>query len=314
MAALCLILLAVAALQQPARSAKLAFLGDVMLGRGVARANEKGGQDQILAALNPCTATVDIAFANLESPLTSAPLVGQTYDLRADPWMGAALASADIDIVALSNNHALDAGAKGLQETLQTLLSLQVQVIGPDESPWVVKQNGLSLTWFAFDDISRQLDLEHAKHTLAAARRQDSLIVVSIHWGAELDTAPNERQRYVATALAEAGADIIVGHHPHVLQPVQWLWGAGRGRPTLVAFSLGNAVFDQTSPPGSRYVALLRVDLGQAGITRVCAAPFQLDPRTWQILPASPTAAKTIARSLGLACILPQNCDEASQP
>ena len=285
-----------------------------MLGRGVAEANEKGDQDLILAALHPCTATVDIAFANLESPLTSAPLVGHTYDLRADPSMGAALVSADIDIVALSNNHALDAGAKGLQETQQTLLSLQIQPIGPDELSWVAKQNGLSLTWFAFDDISRQLDLEHAKRTLAAARRQDSLIVVSIHWGAELDTAPNERQRYVATALAEAGADLIVGHHPHVLQPVQWLWGPGRGRPTLVAFSLGNAVFDQTSPPGSRYVALLRVDLGQAGITRVCAAPFQLDPRTWRILPASPTAAKSIARSLGLACVLSPNCEEAAQP
>jgi poly-gamma-glutamate capsule biosynthesis protein CapA/YwtB (metallophosphatase superfamily) len=314
MTALGLCLLAVAALHQPTPSAKLAFIGDVMLGRDVARANVGGDQDQILVALRPCTTTADIAFANLESPLTTAPLIGKTYDLRADPSMGTAISSAGIDIVSLSNNHALDAGPNGLQQTQQTLLSLQVQPIGPDASPWVTKANGLSLMWFAFDDSSGHLDLERAEHTLAAARSRDSLLIVSIHWGAELDTAPNDRQRYVATALAEAGADLIVGHHPHVLQPVQWLWGPGRGRPTLVAFSLGNAVFDQTWPPGSRYVALLQVDLGQSGVTRVCAAPFQLDPRTWQVIPASPTAAKTIARSLGLACILTPNCAAESHP
>lgn len=102
----------------------------------------------------------------------------------------------------------------------------------------------------------------------------------------------------MAGVLAEAGADIIVGHHPHGLQPVEWVWGEGRGRPTLVAYSLGNALFDQGAPPSARYGALLMVDVNRLGVKDVCVIPFQIDPTTWSTSAASSTTAVSIGQEI----------------
>jgi len=283
----------------------LAATGDIMLGRGVADAHNEGGWDQVLTALDPFTVVADIRFANLESPLTNAPLVGETLDLRAPPGAAVALQTADFNLVSLANNHSIDAGERGLQDTMQALHSIGAQAVGPSATPVVMMSKGIQLTWFAFDDTDRSLDTNTLREVLHTARRPISLIVVSIHWGSELETAPNERQRALAEALATAGADIILGHHPHVIQPVVWVWGNGRGRPTLVAYSLGNALFDQVSPPGVRYGALMVLKVGSLGVRQVCAVPLQTNPNTLRVEPAGVQAAASVARSLGIECILP---------
>jgi poly-gamma-glutamate synthesis protein (capsule biosynthesis protein) len=89
----------------------------------------------------------------------------------------------------------------------------------------------------------RPLDLEPALQAVRAARSQADLVVVSLHWGNEYQHLPTKRQRDIAQALVAAGCDVLLGHHPHVLQPVEWL--AADGRKALVAYSLGNFISNQ---------------------------------------------------------------------
>jgi poly-gamma-glutamate capsule biosynthesis protein CapA/YwtB (metallophosphatase superfamily) len=298
-------LLAIVGLRSPGHTTTLAATGDIMLGRGLTEAHNEGGWDQVLTALDPITSSADISFANLESPLTDAPLVNETLDLRAPLAAAAALQAAGFNIVSLANNHSLDAGEGGLQDTMHALRSIGVQMIGPRATPVEMTSKGIQLIWFAFDDTDRSLDPNTLRDLLQTSRRSNSLIAVSIHWGSELETVPNERQRTLAELLANAGADIILGHHPHVLQPVVWLWGDGRGRPTLVAYSLGNAIFDQVSPPGVRYGAVLVLEVSALGVRQACSIPFQTNPSTLNVQSAGIQAAASVARSLVIECILP---------
>ena len=288
----------------------IAFVGDVMLGRGVAQALD-GDWEAAFVEVQPWLAEADgsaefaevLAFANLESPLTTAPFspfipptggdsppssslmsgtaslsspqLGGRYDLRAPPEAVAALQTAGFDVVSLANNHALDAGQAGLAETRRVL---QEAAIIPVGQPTFASTStsfthpssthpSSTLSCLAFDDSVMPLDLEAAAEVVATAAEQSDMIIVSIHWGGEYQAAPGPRQRAIARALAEAGAGIIVGHGPHVLQRVEWVGEA------LVAYSLGNFLFDQPYPADCRWGAILRVTLQGGRIVAVRAVP-----------------------------------------
>ena len=290
--------LAIAAPRPEHRTVSLAFAGDVMLGRGVGTAHASDGWAPALRQLAPYAASADLAFANLESPLSHSPLLHPGLDLRASPEAADALSASGFSLVSLANNHTLDAGAEGLAETRRALTSAGLLSVGPDSEPLHLLRNGLRLTWIALDDTTDPLDLSQVRAAVAAAHANSNLIVVSVHWGSEWDVAASPRQRLVAGTLASAGADIVVGHHPHVLQPIEWIWGAGRGRPTLVAYSLGNTLFDQASPPATRQGALLIVAADAAGVHRACTFPFEVDPQTWTAVPARASTTASVERRL----------------
>ncbi len=286
----------------------LALTGDVMLGRSVAQAHAEGGWEEALATLAPYVSAADLAFANLESPLTDAPLAGAGYDLRGPQEAILALQSADFDLVSLANNHALDAGASGLSDTLQALQAAGIDAVGPGVEVLLTRVDGLALAWLAFDDVLRPLDVEQASEYVASARGQGDVLIVSIHWGAEYQSSPSARQRMLADALAAAGADMIIGHHAHVLQPVEWIWGEGRGRPTLVIFGLGNALFDQGAPRETRQGVTLFVEIGAAGVRDVQAVPHAIEPGQWKVVPAGPSLSSEVARRLNLGCARVRGC------
>ena len=233
-----------------------------MLGRGVAR--ELDGEWEAAFAQvhswwtkdSPSAQQPILSVINLESPLTNAPQVRQGYDLRAPPGAVAALREAGIDAVSLANNHALDAGPEGMQETVDALSAAGIAV-------WTEKVNLVPLghtqgpvcAGLAFDDSVRPLDLPAAAGLVSEAARQAQIVIVSIHWGGEYQAAPSTRQQAIAWALAQAGADVIAGHGPHVLQRMEWM------DETLVAYSLGNFLFDQPYPQDCRWGAILRVTL-----------------------------------------------------
>jgi poly-gamma-glutamate capsule biosynthesis protein CapA/YwtB (metallophosphatase superfamily) len=289
-----MLLLVVIALPPTGGSLKLAAAGDIMLGRGVASAHIDGSWDQALAAFAPYIASADLTLANLESPITDAPLIRETYDLRAPSQATLALSASGIGLLSLSNNHIGDSGPSGITDTFQALNSIGVYPVGPDETPLITDTNRIRLAWFAFNDTLQPLEEQRVKEALSSVRRDVDLIIVSIHWGSEFSTVPNERQHVLAQVLAGEGVDIIIGHHPHVLQPVEWIWGTGRARPTLVAYSLGNALFDQGAPPSARYSALLMMDVDRVRVQDACIIPFQIDPTTWSVTPASPSITDAI--------------------
>ncbi len=234
----------------------LAFGGDVMLGRGVAQALN-GNWGAALNAVQPWLAEADLTFANLESPLTTVPQVSDGYDLRAAPAAVTALRAAGFDAVSLANNHALDAGEAGLVETIAALDAAGIAgVVNQREGHLVSRVTphpSIRYHLLAFDDSTVPLDVEIAARSVAVAATGADLVIVSVHWGGEYQAAPSPRQQLVAQALARAGADLVIGHGPHVLQRVEWI-----GK-TLIAYSLGNLLFDQPYPLDCRQGVILRV-------------------------------------------------------
>jgi poly-gamma-glutamate capsule biosynthesis protein CapA/YwtB (metallophosphatase superfamily) len=246
----------------------LILVGDVMLGRGVAQALD-GDWEAAFAGVHPWLGgqgeARSVVLANLESPLTALPQVRVGYDLRAPPEAVAALRVAGIDAVSLANNHALDAGEAGLRETASTLR-------GAGIVPWMAATPAAmaqapEVIGLAFDDSVIPLDIEAARAAVAERAAQADVVVVSIHWGAEYQATPSARQQAIASALSQAGASVIAGHGPHVLQPIEWVGE------TLVAYSLGNFLFDQPYPLDCRWGAILRVTLEDGRIVKVEATP-----------------------------------------
>ena len=287
-------------------SRTLVFVGDVMLGRGVAQALD-GDWEAAFAEVRPWLAGADMAFANLESPLTTAPpplssppLLGGTeggrYDLRAPPKAVAALRVAGFDAVSLANNHALDAGEAGMRETINTLSTAGI-------TPLVDWETGKLGNWspiyqsLAFDDSTAPLDLEAASRAVSATAEQAAIVIVSIHWGGEYQAAPGPRQQAVARALSDAGAGIIVGHGPHVLQRIEWVGE------TLVAYSLGNFLFDQPYPADCRQGAILRLTLRGDHIVAIEAIPTVVE--RGRVRPAGPNDSAAILARLHQPTNLP---------
>ncbi len=259
----------------------LAFVGDVMLGRGVAQ-SLAGDWGAALAGAQPWLAGADLAFANLESPLTTAPQTNQGYDLRASPKAAAALGSAGFDVVSLANNHALDAGEAGLADTLESLEA--AKVTGVTDSHLVIR-NSAAIHLFAFDDSQTPLEIEPAAQRIRQAAAQVEMVIVSVHWGGEYQAAPSPRQQAIAAALADAGADLIIGHGPHVLQRIEWV-----GQ-TLVAYSLGNFLFDQLYPADCRWGVVLRVTAQGGRIVTVEPLPTIIEHGRVRLANSTETAA-----------------------
>lgn len=258
----------------PAPSVTLALLGDVMLGRSVHPTPET------FAYLESFLASADLLLANLESPLTDSPLQTESpYALCAPPENARYLAEAGFDLLALSNNHSLDCGVKGLLETQRTLADAGLGFIGPGPEPVYRSVNGIQLAFLAFD-ATTQFDIETAAQAVRSARETGALVVLSIHWGAEYQSGASAGQKEIAARLAEAGAALIWGHHPHVLQPAERIHDGE----ALVLYSLGNALFDQYGLADTRRSALVLVTFDPQGVEEFEAIPFVIDVRNSRIV------------------------------
>lgn len=266
---------------------ELVFTGDIMLGRAV-QTHSVDGWQQVFADITPILQAADLTLANLESPLTTAPLQGTQLDLRARPDAVEALVQAGIDFVSLANNHALDAGTAGLEETRQTLAANHIQHAGPELAIWHTQAGDEHLCVITVNMLQSGFQLEQVFATIAAECTADCFCTISIHWGHEFQRLPAPLQRDFAHACADAGVDLIAGHHPHVLQPIEWIWGDGQRHPMLVAYSLGNTIFDQTAPPGTRQGLLLRVFLQDNQLRSAETVSYSIYPGTWQAYDVQP--------------------------
>jgi poly-gamma-glutamate synthesis protein (capsule biosynthesis protein) len=275
----------------------LALAGDVMLGRGVA--GDLGGRwETALAGVEPVLSGVDVAFANLESPLMSDWLPAGVNDLRAPPQAVEALRAASVDVVSLANNHALDAGVEGLNETAGFLRRAGIgavvyQGLMSGSESVSSQREPADVRLVAFDDSQAPLDVAAAAHAVGEQAEGARPVIVSIHWGGEYQAEASARQRAVAKALAGAGARVIVGHGPHVLQPIVWV------DDTLVAYSLGNLLFDQRYPIDCRWGAILQVRLEGREITDYTVIPTVTHRGRTQI--ARGDAARAILLRLDVA-------------
>ena len=287
---LLLVLLLMVACLPARRTASLALLGDLMLGRQV------NPQPSSLSFLVPELQAADLAFANLESPLS--PSLASTdfaYNLCATAQYADLLSAWGLDLLSIANNHSLDCGPDGLTLTRTALASGGLTSVGLSLQPVYRQVHGLRLAFLAFDDISSPLDEIAADQAIRSAQASDMLVIVSIHWGMEYQSGPSDRQKFLAGQFAEAGAALVVGTHPHVLQPAAWI-PTVRGK-TLVLYSLGNALFDQPGLPDTRQSALVLVTLDAQGVRSVQVTPFQIDvSQSLIVRPDARTAAQILDR------------------
>jgi len=280
---------------------ELIATGDVMLGRSVA------DEPDPLGAVAPWLASADLTLGNLECVVREAGAARPgPYRLRASVAATAALRAAGFDLLSLANNHALDYGPDGLAETAARLREAGITPVGagPDAAaaaqPVIREVSGVRLAFLAFNAVPDPEDTpDEAGWTLAgwdpasspaaiaAARQEADAVIVSIHWGYEYDLRSDPAQCDAAEAMLDAGAALVIGHHPHVVQ------GTAASQDSLIAYSLGNLVFDQQQDE-TRYGLALRAFFDTRGLRAVQALPMQAGPRPWLIAPGE--VASLLAR------------------
>lgn len=237
-----------------------------MLARGV----ERRGVDPF-AAMRKDLKSANVLFGNLECALTTKKVArNKPYILKAHPNRAKWLKDAGFDVLSLNNNHAGDCDSAGLFETAFTLQSHDIAPL--TEEPIMVTANGQKIGIVAYTDFGRDACAGMSIFTMARLRKDLQKIdapirVVSIHWGVEGSAVPSKRQRELARLMAEQGVDLILGHGPHVLQPVERIGSC------VVAYSLGDFVFDINKPPRSEG-GVLDVLIEGPGISAVRMMPI----------------------------------------
>lgn len=251
----------------------LALMGDIMLGRGIAMVMsnsfdqaEKTTWTNTLSSLSPVL-DADIAAANLESPLSDNREIpnryeeSDRYNLCAPSSAVTALKAGNINLVSIVNNHNLDCGSDGIYQTVNILKKSDIHSIQPHQT-YTYNSDDKHLIFLAYDDVSTPIDLKETMQDIEKAYGNGkNYIIVSIHWGKEYQSTPTARQLTIAQSMANAGAVVIWGHHPHVIQPIEWIQGENKPFQTLVAYSLGNTLFDQAFPANLRQSSILKISI-----------------------------------------------------
>ena len=187
----------------------------------------------------------DATFANFEGTLTTETArESKEYAFKGDPSYTQILTDGSIDVVTLANNHSSDYGAKSLTDTEEALDAAGIDYCIGDKIA-VKEVNGIPTAFIGIyvlnDGMARE---EQVKQTIAAAKQQGAkLVIVAFHWGTEKATEPDETQKSLAHTAIDCGADLVVGHHPHVLQAIEYYKGK------YIAYSLGNFCFGGNSAP-----------------------------------------------------------------
>lgn len=230
----------------------------------------------------------DLTVINLEcTPSDGGTPLPKEFVFRCDLDSLPAMAEAGIEVANLANNHSADHGKEALVDGRAQLEAAGVAPVGVGadlaeaESPALFEVNGWKVAvvgfggvvptadWLATEDRAGMADGDTAETMAAAVRAADEvadLVIVTVHWGFELETEPREDDRARARAMIEAGADMIFGHHPHRLQPLEVVDGVP------VAWSLGNFVWPNFSVPGST-TAVARVVVAPDGSMESCLIP-----------------------------------------
>lgn len=259
--------------QQSGNTMSLLFMGDVM-----------GHSPQIDGAYNPETKTydyqpvfekvkhffqkVDFAIANLEVTLAGKPYKGYPQFSSPDA-LAVACKESGIDVFVTANNHSCDRGKEGIIRTLNVLDSLEIAHTGTFRNQedfdknnlLILSKNGISVGILNYtygtnglpipeSTIVNLIDLERIKLEVEKAKEQnlDKLIVV-IHWGVEYQQKQNKKQEDITNFLFENGVDVIIGGHPHVLQPMYYTPMTSLHNERLVVYSLGNFISNQRKSP-----------------------------------------------------------------
>ena len=243
---------------KPQPKVTLAAVGDVLFARGVGRQIDKHSPDWVFDNVRGTLKSADLAFCNLECTLTTGGVPQRRrFKFKANPKLAHTLAANGFDVVSLANNHTLDYGRYSLIDTIHAVRDAGLVAVGAGESRTdalrlqIVKKNGLKIGFLAYNDMPTDgvvrlsnkptiagVNIDELPSQITTARDKCDVLVVSFHWGVEYMKYPTERQQQIAHICIDNGADLILSHHPHVLQSLETY----KDKPII--YSMGGFLWD----------------------------------------------------------------------
>ena len=290
---------AAADLVDPSNSLSILFTGDIMMNRGVEQVIQKhGGGDWMFPFryMRDVLQDADITFGNLEGPVSDKGTeAGSIYSFRMDPQVVPTLKETGFDVLSLANNHMGDWSREAFEDTMRRLQRGGIVYAGGgwnEKESWepaIFEVHGKRVGFVAFSDVGPMwMQSKEALSGIAAvpagnagkhyvekaifeASRKADILVVSFHFGEEYENAPNARQKELARAAIDAGARVVIGTHPHVVQSIEE-YGGG-----VIAYSLGNFIFDQNFSAETMEGLLLKIEFDGDKIAAVIPIPVRMN-------------------------------------
>jgi poly-gamma-glutamate capsule biosynthesis protein CapA/YwtB (metallophosphatase superfamily) len=329
-------------LAQDFQGVTLTAVGDIMLSRGVEKYLSAKGYAYPFQHVKDTLRGSDLVFGNLELPLSSRGTLHPTKKLgypafRVDPVAVGGLLTAGFNVLSLANNHILDYGEEALLDTIEVLRANGIYPVGMGRNireartPVFLQVKGVKVAFLAYCSFYKAsahqagtapFEPELMVEDIRAARQAADVVVVSLHRGIEYSPCPLPRHRAVVHRLIDAGAALILGHHPHLLQGIE------RHRNGLIAYSLGNFVFDTNDEEemrkkisGSRFgqitcrifapehlrldeSIILRCALTAQGVEQVNLLPVRISPTCQPVLVEGPEKERILRRVELLSALL----------
>lgn len=266
------------------KASTLLFVGDIMLSRAIGSGMGKNNNwNYPFLKIADLLKSADLTFGNLEGPISkNGTKVGSIYSFEANPKSVEGLIYSGFDVVSVANNHIWDYGGEAFKDTLKILKENNISYVGGgftyDEAhtPVIKEVNGTKIAYLGYTNLLPPFlgtkgdklsvafpDEDQLALDIHNAKRLADIVVVSFHWGNEYETHHNSFQENLAHIAIDAGADLVVGHHPHVIQEIE------KYKDGYIAYSLGNFVFDQNFSEETKSGLLLSVTLKNKKIEQV---------------------------------------------
>ncbi len=275
------------------KEASLIAVGDISFSRSVEKMTKNHGLDYPLLKIKDYLRKADIVFGNLEAPITPGReiLTGEMI-FRSNPGVETTLKDARFNLLSLANNHTMNFGIKGLEDTLKYLKQAGIQYVGAGENdqeayrPVYLESGGIKFAFLAYQNpkivpTSYEANNNHAgiafmnteKMTEAVkeARQQADFVIVSMHAGDEYSIKPNDSQISFAHSAIDAGADLVIGHHPHVVQTIE------EYKNKYIFYSLGNFIFDQMWSQETKRGLAVKIFFAKDKITGISFLPVVIE-------------------------------------
>jgi poly-gamma-glutamate capsule biosynthesis protein CapA/YwtB (metallophosphatase superfamily) len=290
-------------------------VGDLMLARDITDLMDARGSVYPFERVRPLLADADLTIANMEGTFTERGAAAEKfYTFRTPPRHAKGLAEAGIDLVSLGNNHTMDFGADGLADTIAALDAAGVKHAGAGaneqaaRAPVMLDVKGVKVALLSYNAVLEATfarggspgvayaDPAAVRADVASARAQADIVIVALHGGTEYTDTPTAEQRNLAHTAIDAGAALVLGAHPHVLQ------GWERYKNGFIAYSLGNFVFDldrddlATLGPRPFQTMVLHLELDRTGVVGATYRPVYIDPDEDRPRPATADEAAAIQK------------------
>lgn len=296
--------------------ASLIAVGDISFSRSVEKMTKSRGLDYPLLKIKGYLQGADIVFGNLETPLTPGREISTGEMIfRSNPGTETALKDAGFNLLSLANNHTMNFGTKGLEDTFKYLKQAGIEYVGAGENdqeayqPVYVESNGIKFAFLAYQNPkivpasyratashagTAFMDAEKMTGAVKEAKQQADFIIVSMHAGDEYDDKTNDSQISFAHSAIDAGADLVIGHHPHVVQPLE------KYKNKYIFYSLGNFIFDQMWSQETKRGLAIKIFFTKDKICGVSFLPVIIE-NYCQPRPADEKESKQILQRLNLS-------------